>query len=112
MGQYHRIINTTKKETFGFGGVKLREHIGDKTAAAFLLLLCNSNGRGGGDFIDRNENSYRAKTIKEFQGSWIGDTVIVQGDYAKEGDKGYIDLESLELKDITHRLEKAFGDDV
>lgn len=105
MGQYHKILNVTKRETFGFGGVKLWEHVGDPTAAAFLLLLCNSNGRGGGDFsVSRHagfvDNKWvqkplsvaqekQQKAIEYLQGRWIGDTIVVQGDYADLKDPSF-----------------------
>lgn len=120
MGQYHSIYNKTKKEYFNFGNAKLWEHVGGATSAAFLLLLCNSNGRGGGDFyVQKDYNidtgkykklspklAKQDKAINELQGSWIGDVVVVQGDYAKPSDKGFI--ENFEgFKNITKQLEIA-----
>ena len=62
-------------------GLKLVEQVGHdhSTSTALFLLLANSNGRGGGDV---NEHY--------LIGSWSGDRVVIQGDYAEESDQGYI----------------------
>ena len=85
MGQYHQPYNVTKKQTFNasqmISGHKLMEQIGfEKSIAdAVYLLLSNSNGRGGGD----------AKP-HPLIGTWAGDVIVVQGDYAEPGDPGFI----------------------
>jgi len=79
MGQYHLTVNLDKKEflmphKLGVG-LKLREQTGFGNSipdALFMLLAC-SNGYGGGDFQD-NQN--------EMCGRWAGDRVAVIGDYA------------------------------
>ncbi len=55
MGQYHTIYNKTKKEYFTIGGAKLIEKAyTPECALALMLLLSNSNGRGGGDvYVER-----------------------------------------------------------
>jgi hypothetical protein len=88
MGQYHAVYNLDKKQKFeevGHSMAKLLEQVGDvySNATALYLLVANSNGRGGGD-----ANSHH------LIGSWAGDRVVVQGDYAKDGDQGFIDDES------------------
>lgn len=110
MGQYHSIYNRTKKETIRIGGAKLWEQAHAATAAALLLLLSNSNGRGGGDFTTYPKD-YKKLTAQEkrdkaaieaAQGRWAGDSIVVQGDYAQDSDKGFIEKENLEdFTDIT-----------
>lgn len=87
MGQYHIAYNLDKKEFIHAhridNGLKLMEQVGfDKsTSSALFLLLANSNGRGGGDA--RGDST-------GLIGSWAGDRVVIQGDYAEPSDKGYI----------------------
>jgi hypothetical protein len=97
MGQYHVLYNTDKKEyVHGHridNGLKLIEQVGfeKSTATALFLLVANSNGRGGGDV---NEH--------ELIGRWAGDRIVVQGDYAEEGDQAYInDAERKTYTDIS-----------
>lgn len=91
MGQYHITVNLDKRQFIHphklGDGLKLVEQMGssDGTAAALLLLLACSNGRGGGDFDTGNVDPEDAKLI----GSWAGDRIAVVGDYA-EGE--YADL--------------------
>lgn len=95
MGQYHTLYNVDKKQKVdGLSGYKLLEQIGypKSTATALFLLVANSNGRGGGDVKDH-----------PLVGSWAGDRVVVQGDYAEEGDKAFIpDTDTYE--DITKKV--------
>jgi len=85
MGQYHKVYNVTKKELLHGhhldNGLKLMEQVGweKSTSSALFLLLANSNGRGGGD-----------ATPHPYIGRWAGDKIVVQGDYAKPGDPGYL----------------------
>jgi len=83
MGQYYRVINTTKKEflepdTFGDGS-KLGEFGMSSygTMTALAGLLANSNGRGGGDYQDN-----------AMWGRWANDNIVIAGDYAEAGDAG------------------------
>ena len=84
MGQYHKLYNLDKKEFVHAhqinNGLKLLEQVGhpESTSTALFLLVANSNGRGGGD-----------ATPHPLIGSWAGDRILVQGDYAKEGDQAY-----------------------
>lgn len=105
MGQYHIIYNITKKEYFRIGGAKLWEQSHPATAMAFLLLLSNSNGRGGGDFLVEDHN----KNILEIvEGRWIGDQIVVQGDYVEETDKGSIPETEFETyTDISQKIADA-----
>jgi len=83
MGQYHLTVNLDKKEflmphKLGVG-LKLREQtdtICSTPDALFMLLAC-SNGKGGGDFQD-NQN--------QMIGRWAGDRIAVVGDYASQDD--------------------------
>jgi hypothetical protein len=85
MGQYHKVYNIDKKVMINAHGInnglKLVEQIGHdhSTSTALFLLLANSNGRGGGDVEDHY-----------LIGSWAGDRIVIQGDYAEESDQGYI----------------------
>lgn len=100
MGQYHRTYNLDKKEfihphSIG-NGLKLYEQIADplSTSTALFALLANSNGRGGGDFPKH-----------DLIGHWAGDRILVQGDYAEEGDSGYVNPKVLErFADISVRV--------
>lgn len=95
MGQYHTLYNVDKKQKIdGLSGYKLLEQIGypKSTATALLLLVANSNGRGGGDVKDH-----------PLVGSWAGDRIVVQGDYAEEGDQAFIS-DTDTYKDITKQV--------
>ena len=83
MGQYHLTVNLDKKEflmphKFGVG-LKLLEQMGvpSGTPDALFILMCCSNGYGGGDLRD-NANG--------IIGRWAGDRVAVIRDYAKSID--------------------------
>ena len=86
MGQYHKVYNIDKKEYFRADFLKLAEQVGTKTSTtALFMLVANSNGRGGGDFRDH-----------ELIGAWAGDRIVVQGDYAEKGDRGFITDKEIE----------------
>jgi hypothetical protein len=100
MGQYHKLFNVDKKEYVHAhridNGLKLMEQVGfDKcTASALWLLVANSNGRGGGD-ADQHP----------LIGSWAGDSIVVQGDYAKPHDRGFLtDVEIASFTDISKEV--------
>lgn len=108
MGQYHEIFNLDKKERLFShdldNGLKLLEQVGHEKSAstALFLLLANSNGRGGGD----------AKP-HELIGSWAGDRILIQGDYAKVSDKSYVSPKHLATfknisKDVFEMLNFVF----
>lgn len=81
MGQYHYLVNLTKKQfvhPHGIGnGLKLGEQIGWEcsTSTALTMLLACSSGRGGGDFSSH-----------PLVGSWAGDKIAFIGDYTETGD--------------------------
>lgn len=117
MGQYHTIYNRTKKEYFSIGGAKLCEKGGDALfCTALLVLLSNSNGRGGGDIIVQREYTKDFKPKKltgkkrllqealdEISGRWAGDSIVLQGDYAEKADPAFIsEEEEKEYTSITN----------
>ena len=87
MGQYHKLYNLDRKEyvhAHNLGlGLELMKQCGfeGSTADALWLLLANSNGRGGGDACDH-----------PMVGRWAGHRIVVQGDYAEPGDRGFVDF--------------------
>jgi len=100
MGQYHKVYNIDKREYINAHGInnglKLVEQIGHdmSTSTALFLLLANSNGRGGGDVDDH-----------ELIGAWSGDRIVIQGDYADEGDRGFISDREIEgYLDISNQV--------
>jgi hypothetical protein len=100
MGQYHTLYNVDKKQKVdGLSGYKLLEQVGypRSTATALFLLVANSNGRGGGD-------AYEHPLI----GSWAGDRIVLQGDYAEEGDQGYISNID-DYEDITSKVNELLN---
>lgn len=131
MGQYHTIYNKTKKEYFSFGGAKLLEKsFNPVNSTALMVLLCNSNGRGGGDLYvyegyeykklkgkyvkvwkDKNLKALQAQ-IDLVQGRWAGDEIVIQGDYAESSDQGFIPEDQMdEFSDITHLIIPALRAD-
>ena len=85
MGQYHQVYNLDKKQTINARtlgqGPKLMEQCGEEksTSTAVWLLLANSNGRDGGDALEH-----------PLVGTWAGDRLVVQGDYANPNDQSYV----------------------
>ena len=81
MGQYYKVVNTTKGEflephSFGSGS-KLMEFSSDGMSImqGLAILLADGNNRGGGDL----------RSEKDIVGSWAGDNIVITGDYADEG---------------------------
>lgn len=127
MGQYHTIYNKTKKEYFSIGGAKLFEKASNLACSmGLMVLLCNSNGRGGGDLnVDReyDKTTYKplpltgrkkevGEALAEIQGRWAGDSIVIQGDYAKKGDPAFIGPKIVEgFTNITELLELALEAD-
>jgi hypothetical protein len=114
MGQYHYIVNTTKKEYLdphNFGqGLKLLEWScsmgGVNTALA--VLLSNSNNRGGGDL----------RSDHPIIGSWANNNIVVAGDYAEDGDAGESKGDNIfdlcsngKYKDISFNVMEALLED-
>lgn len=88
MGQYHLIVNLTKREfldPYEFGhGAKLWEQLSYGSpggpADALMILLAVSNGRGGGDF------DFAHPLADEYIGRWGGDEIAIVGNYADDND--------------------------
>lgn len=86
MGQYHMLVNLDKKEfvsphALGLG-LKQMEHLSNNhfgqiasLSDAMYFLVMTSPERGGGDF---------ARTA--ISGQWVGDRVVVLGDYTDDSD--------------------------
>lgn len=109
MGQYHKLYNLDKREYVHphriDNGLKLMEQVGQEksTASALLLLVANSNGRGGGD-------AGKHPMI----GRWAGDRVLVQGDYAEPTDAAFLSEEDLASfvdisADVSDMLDVVFS---
>lgn len=131
MGQYHRIYNLTKKETFSPHalncGAKLLEWgCGGAYVAGIAVLLCNSNGRGGGDlnvhhdynrdengeYILTDEQKMKLAVVEAVAGRWAGDKLVVQGDYAEKGDPAFISERMLaKYTDISDLVIEALSVD-
>ncbi|MBP9869868.1 MAG: hypothetical protein KBC53_00015 [Nitrosomonas sp.] len=106
MGQYHKVYNVDKKQfihAHNIGlGLKLLEQVGfeKSTADALFLMVANSNGQGGGDAPEH-----------PLIGSWAGDRIVVQGDYADEKSRAFIpDTEEYEdiSTGVNEMLDKVF----
>ncbi len=85
MGQYHYLVNLSKKQVVHphqiGNGLKLHEQVGwpYATATALVMLLAASSrdgGRGGGEFRARHP----------LIGSWAGDRIAFIGDYGEPQD--------------------------
>ena len=103
MGQYYKVVNTTKKQvmiphTFG-SGAKLMEFSGDQMSImqGLAILLADGNGRGGGDLHSGNP----------IIGSWAGDSIVVAGDYADEGN--FIENED-EMSKNLYQVSETYED--
>jgi len=111
MGQYHKLVNIDKREVvhpYNLGlGAKQYEQTGEGGAMgdALYLLLMTSPSRGGGDWEE----------FAGLSGRWVGDRVVVVGDYTEDKDipkytnasKLYHDSE--DWKDISDAVAVALG---
>lgn len=102
MGQYYELYNLSKHERVTPYKIqnsrKLLEQIGwsRSTSTALFLLVTNSNGRGNGDAAPH-----------PMIGRWAGDRILVQGDYAKPTDQGFMDEEKLsKFTDISDQVNE------
>lgn len=112
MGQYYKVVNTTKKQVMkphSFGsGAKLMEFSSDRMSImqGLAILLADGNGRGGGDL--RSENP--------LVGSWAGDSIVIAGDYADEGkfvqdEKVNLYREANDYEDISFKVIEVLCED-
>jgi hypothetical protein len=114
MGQYHKLVNLDKKEIvhpYNLGlGAKQYEQTGDNGSIsdAIYLLVMTSPARGGGDW----------ESFADLSGRWVGDRVVILGDYTQDEDipnyknasKLYSEIEtSEEWADISDSVAVALG---
>jgi hypothetical protein len=95
MGQYYYPVNIDKREFIHphkFGdGLKLLEFgcSGSGTMTGLAILLCDGNGRGGGDLMYHGEGAGQygspVQDKHPIVGSWAGDRIVITGDYADAG---------------------------
>jgi len=111
VGQYHYLVNLTKKQfvhphQIG-NGLKLHEQVGwpYSTSTVLVMLLAVSSGRGGGDFGEHR-----------LVPSWAGDRIAFIGDYAEPDDlKGvdaptvYNQCESGKFKNISAQVRQMMA---
>ena len=98
MGQYYLIVNIEKKQFIHphkmGSGLKLWEMLAEGSPFRALgILLADGNGRGGGDIEEH-----------PLIGSWIGDTILVTGDYA--------DGERYNIKENLYHFAKDHYEDI
>lgn len=112
MGQYHVLVNYDKQEVVhphAIGlGLKQWEHIGFKggtLADALYILTMTSPDRGGGDL-----------PLTHVSGRWVGDRVMVVGDYTDDADIPTIENAGLlyavaesDYRDISDMVGRALG---
>ena len=110
MGQYHKVMNLDKMEQldpYPLGlGAKQWEHIGEAGLGdAMYVLLTASPDRGGGDLDE----------IQGITGRWVGDRVVVVGDYTEDSDIPNSPIPASELYgsekflDISEAVAEAVG---
>lgn len=124
MGQYHVLVNTTKKEFLNphalGDGVKAMEFgcSSDGTMSGLAMLLAVDNGKGGGDFTYQDAKGDR--NGPGLAGHWAGDAIVIAGDYGepdaklgpdKAGKPRNLHAAAQEdFKDISHDIAKALKD--
>jgi hypothetical protein len=111
MGQYHKLVNLDRKEqvqpyNLGLGG-KQYEQTGENGSLsdALYLLVMTSPARGGGDW----------ESFSQLSGRWVGDRVVVLGDYTEDEDlpaipnAGKLYSQSYDWTDISNEVAEALG---
>lgn len=110
MGQYHTLVNIDKKEVVvphALGlGLKQWEHAGHEggsLADALYILMMTSPAAGGGDFPET-----------DVSGRWVGDRVLVLGDYTEKNAVPGVEDASLinadeSYTDIGDQVAEAMG---
>lgn len=111
MGQYHKVMNLDKMEQvspYPLGlGAKQWEQVGCIAGMGDVLyvLLTASPARGGGDLEE----------IEPITGRWVGDRVVVVGDYTEDSDIANSPMPASELYgsekflDISEYVAEAIG---
>lgn len=122
MGQYHWVVNLTKKEYLHphkFNeGLKIMEfgQGSERTMTALAILLAsslkNKDGsvrRGGGDPCLDDE-----KAAFEYVGRWAGDRIAIIGDYAEKDDPVKVTMKKVKetYTDISDACVAAFSGEV
>lgn len=111
MGQYHKLINLDKREQvspYSLGlGAKQYEQTGVEGSMgdALYLLLMTSPDRGGGDW----------QGFADLSGRWVGDRVLIVGDYTEDKDipncpnASQLYFDSGDWTDISNEVAAALG---
>ena len=93
MGQYWMVVNLDKKEFVNphkLGcGLKLWEQLANSPGTGQALLILQAampEARGGGDFTLDSDNEEYNEIAERTIGRWVGDRVVVIGDYAVDSD--------------------------
>lgn len=83
MGQYHILVNLSRKEFVTPGGLglgaKQAEH-SERLGPVIYYLTMVPESRGGGDLMPNNPSEY------VFVGRWLGDRIAIVGDYSIDED--------------------------
>jgi hypothetical protein len=104
MGQYHYVVNLTKREFINphrLGcGLKVWEQMATHpgTAAALIGLLCYHERRGGGDITG------------QAVGRWFGDRIALIGDYAEDSDASDFPDPLSKIYDLCRSPDEVFMD--
>lgn len=105
MGQYYLIANLDKREYLHphklGSGLKLWEIAASDLSRSLILLLQDSDGRGGGD------GNIDDPVIAEFCGRWKNNRLAIVGDYDSKDIYHQCEDES-EWKDISFPLRYAY----
>ena len=119
MGQYFKVFNLDKKEKLTphrfHDGQKLLEFgcSSNGTLTGLTILLRQSSGVGGGDFVWGNQGRLQDRHLFPLIGSWAGDRVSIVGDYDDSNiyfDESYKDIskEVVELMRLDSMINDTF----
>lgn len=115
MGQYHELVNLDKMEVVhphALGhGLKQWEQVATPAGMGDVMyvLLTASPARGGGDLEE----------VEGVTGRWVGDRIVVVGDYTEDSDIPNAPMPASELygseqltdisAEVAHAMGKIFG---
>jgi hypothetical protein len=113
MGQYWKVVNVDRREYLDpkvCGDYKLWEHlVNGVTGKALVILLANQpEMRGGGDLGYGVEEKVNFDP-QEYIGRWVGDRVIMIGDYAENDDLAWCDPADVYEK-ISQKSQRTYKD--